>query len=433
MAGKDREREARLAGALRDNLRRRKRQTRARDTGTAATPGEGGPDRTEQGRPALTTQTSRLFSPIALRGLTLANRIIVSPMAMWAAEEGTGSATDWHLAHWAQYVMSNVGLLVIEATGVEPRGRISPQCLGLYSDENERALAERIAKLRQWADVPIAIQLAHSGRKGARQVPWKGREPLSAAEAWTPMGPSAVPVHESEPPPDVLDRAGMDEIRDFFVDATRRADRAGIDLIELHAAHGYLLSSFLSPIVNLREDEYGGSTENRMRFPLEVFEAMRAAWPADKPLGVRISGTDWVEGGWTPEESVLMGKALLERGCDYLCLSSGGNARGVLDPVAGRAIPLGPLYQVPLAEKVRREAGIPTMAVGMITEPEQAEQVLAEGRADMIGIARQFLYEPHWVWRAADTLGVELDYPRRYERCARATRPAAFADRAAAE
>ncbi|MHA1113596.1 MAG: NADH:flavin oxidoreductase/NADH oxidase [Alphaproteobacteria bacterium] len=377
--------------------------------------------------------TTHLFSPVEMRGLTLANRIIVSPMAMWAADEGTGNANDWHLAHWAQWTMSNVGLLVIEATGVEPRGRISPECMGLYCDENERALGERIAKLRSWSDVPIGIQLAHSGRKGSRMVPWKGRDPLPAAEGWTPVGPSAVPVHESEPPPDVLDRAGMDEIRDFFVDATRRADRAGIDLIELHAAHGYLLSSFLSPLVNRRDDDYGGSTENRMRYPLEVFEAMRAAWPDEKPLGVRISGTDWVDGGWTPEESVIMGRALLERGCDYLCLSSAGNARGVLDPVGGRNIPLGPLYQVPLAEKVKREAGIPTMAVGMITEPEQAEAILAEGRADMIAIARQFMYEPHWVWRAADTLGVELDYPRRYERCARATRPAAFVEREAAE
>lgn len=380
--------------------------------------------------------TSALFSPIPLRGLTLDNRVVVSPMCQYSAEEG--SATDWHLMHLGQLAISGPGLLIIEATGVEARGRITHGCLGLYSDANAAALARVLAFCRRHGKAKIGIQLAHAGRKASAHRPWEGRSALTAAEgAWETVAPSPLPgstagsgnsdaTSAGWPVPRMLDRAGMDEIRDAFVLAARRSDRLGIDLIELHMAHGYLMHAFLSPVSNQRNDSYGGSIENRMRFPLEVFDAVRAAWPERKPLGVRISASDWVEGGWDVADSVVFAKAIKARGCDYICASSGGVSEK-------QKLALGPGYQVPFAERIRRESGIATMAVGMILEPEYAESLVSGGKADMAALARGLLYDPRWAWHAAETLGAEAAYPLQYARSRPSKWPEAFRPAKAAE
>ncbi len=354
--------------------------------------------------------SSALFSPISLRSLTLPDRIAVSPMCQYEAEDG--SATDWHLAHLGQLAIGSGGLLVIEATHVSPVGRITPKCLGLYSDANEQALARVIAFCRQYGTSALGIQLAHAGRKASSHPPLQGGGPLKPEEgAWTTLAPSAVPINPSWPVPHALEPADLAAVKAQFVAATERAQRLGFDLAELHAAHGYLLHEFLSPLSNRREDGYGGSLENRMRFPLEVFEAVRAAWPADKPLGVRVSATDWVEGGWTIEDTVVLARALKELGCDFIDASSGG-----VDPQR-QQIPIGPAYQAHLAAQVRREAEIATWAVGMITEPAQAEQIIASGQADMVALARAMMFNPRWAWQAAEELGVEIPYADNYARC----------------
>jgi 2,4-dienoyl-CoA reductase-like NADH-dependent reductase (Old Yellow Enzyme family) len=373
---------------------------------------------------------SKLFTPIAMRGLTLPNRIVISPMCQYSAVDG--SANDWHLAHLTQLALGGAGLVMIEATGVSAQARITLGCLGLYSDANEAALRRVIAAMRAFGNTPIGIQLAHAGRKASAHVPWKGGGSLKPEEgAYVTVAPSAISFTEGWHTPAALDRAGMEQIRDDFVAATRRADRLGIDLTELHAAHGYLLQQFLSPLANRRNDEYGGSLTNRMRFPLEVFQAVRAAWPASKPLGVRINGTDWADGGWTIDDAVAFAHALKERGADYVCVSGGGT-------VATAKIPIGPAYMVPLADKVRRETGIATRAVGMILTPAQAEAVVAEGRADMVALARGFLDDPRWAWHAAEALGARADYPPQYERTrpemwpgAKVVRPASAATQSA--
>ncbi len=357
-----------------------------------------------------------LFSPLSLGSLELANRIVVSPMCQYSAEQG--SATDWHMIHLGQLALSGAGLLIIEATAVERTGRISPRCLGLYTDANEEALARVLSVVRRYSDIPIGIQLAHAGRKASARVPWVGGGPLAADEGpWPAVAPSARPFADGWPAPAMLDRTGMDAVRDAFTQAARRAARLGIDLIELHAAHGYLLSQFLSPLANRRTDDYGGSLANRMRFPLEVFDALRAAWPA-RPLGVRLSATDWVEGGITLDEATAVAAALARRGCDYACLSSGGNS-----PAA--RIPFEPGYQVPFAAHVRAETGLRTMAVGLIVEPLQAEAIVAAGDADAVALARGFLDDPRWVWHAADALGAQLAVAKQYERARPALWPTA--------
>ena len=266
--------------------------------------------------------SSALFSPLELRGLTLNNRIAVSSMCQYAAENG--SAVDWHLMHLGQFSMGAAGLVMTEATAVSAAGRITPKCLGLYSDENEAALKRVIDFCRQYGVTPMGIQLAHAGRKGSAQVPLDGGQPLSANEnPWTTVAPSAIPFGPDWHVPQALSREGLAAVRAEFVAATERAVRIGFDLAELHSAHGYLLHQFLSPLSNQRSDEYGGKLENRMRFPLEVFEAVRAAWPDDKPLGIRISATDWIEGGWTVEESVVFAGELKSLGCDFIDVSSG--------------------------------------------------------------------------------------------------------------
>lgn len=355
--------------------------------------------------------TSRLFDPIALRGLTLANRIVVSPMCQYAAEEG--SATDWHLMHLGQFAISGAGLVIVEATHVEPRGRITHGCLGLYSDENEAALRRVVGFCRRHGAAKLGIQLSHSGRKGSARLPWIGRgEPLTASEgAWPTVGVSGLPYAEQWPAPLALDAAGLTQVLTAHVDAVRRAARLGFDLVEVHIAHGYLLHEFLSPLSNHRTDAYGGSREKRMRFPLELFAAMRAAWPDDRPMGVRHSVTDWVEGGWTPEDASAFAAALKSLGCDYMTASSGG-----LSPA--QRVPIGEGHQVPFA-RLLRASGMPSMAVGMIFDPHHAERVIADGDADFVALARGMLSDPHWAWRAAAALDGEVSHPVQYLRAYR--------------
>ncbi len=369
--------------------------------------------------------SSALFTPFSLRETTLSNRIVVSPMCQYSAQEG--SASDWHLMHLGQFCVSGPGLVMVEATAVEPRGRISYGDLGLYSDDNEAALRRIVTFYREYGHSRLGIQLAHAGRKASDHLPWEPPGPLAPEEgAWTAVGPSPVSYGEGWPPPQALDPGGLEIIKEAFVQATRRAARLGFDLLELHAAHGYLLHEFLSSLSNHRRDSYGGSRENRRRFPLEVFEAMRAVWPAAKPLGVRISATDYAEGGWNIEDAVEFAAELQKRGCDYIDVSGGGL-------VPHQKITLGPGYQVPFAARIRQEVGIATMAVGMINQPRQAEAIIAGGQADLVALARGMLYDPRWAWHAAEALGAELEYPRQYRRAHPARWPQAFPSRRAGE
>jgi NADPH2 dehydrogenase len=353
---------------------------------------------------------SALFQSISLRELHLPNRIMVSPMCQYSATDG--NASDWHLIHLGQLALGGAGLLCVEATAVEAIGRITPSCLGLYSDNNETALRRVLEAVRRHSDVPLAIQLAHAGRKASSHTPWDGGKLIAIQDSgWEPIAPSAVPLSPSEPPPREMNAADLARVREAFVHTTRRAAALGFDAVELHAAHGYLLHEFLSPLANRRSDRYGGSLENRMRFPLEVFSAVREVWPETKPLGIRISASDWIEGGWDLRQAIEFARQLKAAGCDWIDASSGGLA-------PEQKIALGPGYQVPFAEAIRREVGIPTVAVGLITEPRQAEELIAAGRADMVALARAMLYEPHWAWRAAAELGAQVRAPKQYWRAA---------------
>jgi len=352
--------------------------------------------------------TSPLFSTFTLRGLTLPNRIVVSPMCQYSAEDG--SATDWHLMHLGSLALGSPGLLMLEATAVEAIGRITHGCLGLYSDANEAALQRVLDALRRWTPTRLGIQLGHAGRKASSHVPWEtGMLIPPGAGGWRPVAPSAVPQRDGEAPPEELDLAELARIRAAFVASTRRAVRLGFDALELHCAHGYLLHEFLSPVSNRRTDGYGGALENRLRFPLEVFDAVRTEWPADRPLGVRVSATDWVEGGWDPAQTLVLARALHARGCDWIDTSSGG-----VSPQ--QKIPLGPGYQVHLARMIRQETGIATMAVGLITEPRQAEAIVAAGDADLVAVGRGMLWDPRWAWHAAAQLGGTIAAPVQYWR-----------------
>lgn len=352
---------------------------------------------------------SLLFAPLPLRALTLPNRIIIAPMCQYSAVDG--NASDWHILHLGQLALSGAGMLILEATAVLPEGRISAGDIGLYSDENEAALGRVLKIVRSYSTMPIAMQVGHAGRKAASQKPWEGGQqvPPGRPGGWVTMGPSAIPHSAHEVPPLAFDRAGIKGVVEAFAATARRAARLGIDGLEIHAAHGYLLHQFLSPIANRRKDDYGGSLENRMRLPLEIFEAMRAAFPAEKPIWVRVSATDWVEGGWDVEQTIELAKALKARGCDAIHVSSGGVS-------AQQQITLGPGYQVPFAKAIKAATGLPTIAVGLITEPEQAEGILARGEADAIGIARGILYDPHWPWHAAAKLGAQVEAPPQYWR-----------------
>lgn len=349
-----------------------------------------------------------LFSSICLRGIELPNRIMVAPMCQYSAENG--SATAWHMMHLGSLALSGAGMLCIEATAVEPDGRITPGCLGLWSDANEAALAPIMAAIRKYSKIAVSMQLAHAGRKASSHIPWEGGQqiPVSAG-GWLAHAPSAVPYKDGEATPLALDSAGLARVRKAFVAATHRAVRLGMDAIELHGAHGYLLHEFLSPLSNQRTDEYGGSLANRMRFPLEVFDAVRAALPADKPLGVKVSATDWVPGGWDLEQTIELARELQKRGVDWIDVSSAG-----LSPL--QKITLGPGYQVPFAQAIKAATGVNTMAVGLITEPQQAEDILTGGKADMIAMARGMLYDPRWPWHAAAQLGASVDGPPQYWR-----------------
>ncbi len=353
--------------------------------------------------------TPALFQPITLRSLTLRNRIVIAPMCQYSAEDGR--MTDWHAQHLGMLAQSGAGVLTIEASAVVPEGRITYGDVGLWNDATEEAMAGVVASIRRWSDMPVAIQLAHAGRKASTDLPWKGGAQIApgAPNAWQTVAPSALSFAEGENAPVALDEAGLARVRDAFAQAARRAVRIGFDAIQIHAAHGYLLHSFLSPLSNGREDGYGGSPENRMRFPLEVFDAVRAAVPETLPVTVRVSGTDWVEGGWDAEQTAAFAKMLEARGCDAVHVSSGG-----LDP--RQAIPVGPNYQVPLARRVRQAVSIPVIAVGLITEPEQAEAIVATGDADMIALARTILYDPRWPWHAAATLGAQVKASPQYLR-----------------
>ena len=352
---------------------------------------------------------SALFTPFEMRGLKLPNRIVVSPMCQYSSEQG--SANDWHLMHLGQFAMGAAGLVFTEATHVSGVGRISHRCLGLYSDDNETSLKRVIDFCRRFGVAKVGIQLAHAGRKGSVQPPAQGGKPLGPGESsWQTVAPSALPFGPGWHTPSALTRDGLAQVKREFVDATRRAARIGFDVAELHFAHGYLLHEFLSPISNQRADEYGGSLGNRIKFPLEVFEAVRAVWPAERPLGVRVSASDWVEGGWTPEETVLLARELKGLACDFVDASS-----GQLDP--RQQIPFAPGYNVPFAEQIKKEVGLPTMSVGMITRPRQAEEIIAAGRADLVAMARAMMDDPRWAWHAARELGAEAPYAPNYARC----------------
>jgi 2,4-dienoyl-CoA reductase-like NADH-dependent reductase (Old Yellow Enzyme family) len=361
---------------------------------------------------------STLFSPIELRGLKLPNRIMVSPMCQYSAVDG--SANDWHFTHINNLSLSGAAMFCIEATHVEAIGRITPGCLGLYSDANEAALKPILASVRKHSRAAVAMQLAHAGRKGSSYRPWEGGQQIPLEKGgWQAVAPSAVAHKEGEAAPAALDAAGLGRIRDAFVMAAKRAERLGIDALELHGAHGYLMHQFLSPISNKRTDQYGGSLENRMRFPLELYEAVRAAFPYRKPVGIRVSATDWVEGGWDVTQTVEFAKQLKKRGVDWVDISSGG-----VSP--RQKIPLGPGYQVPLSQAVKQGAGVTTMAVGLITEAEQAEDIVASSKADMVALARGMLYDPRWGWHAAAELGGEVAAPPQYWRSQPSNQKALF-------
>lgn len=353
--------------------------------------------------------TSQLFSPFDLGPIRLPNRIVVAPMCQYSADDG--SPTDWHIAHWMQMGYSGAGLMVVEATGVERHGRITYGCTGLYSDSNEDAMKRCLDAARRHAGpAKFGIQLGHAGRKASSQRPWEGGKSLGAGQdPWITSAPSAIPFDDGWHTPVAMDEAAMARVRDAFVQAAERAVRIGFDSIELHMAHGYLLHSFLTPLANQRTDGYGGSRENRMRYPLSVARAVRAAVPKTVALGARLSTTDWHEQGWTIEDSVVFTKELKKIGLDFLCASSGGASLKVKVPVA-------PGYQVPMAQRIRAETGIATRAVGMIADPEQAELIIRQGQADLVALARAMLDNPRWGWHAADKLGAKIPYPVQYER-----------------
>ena len=361
---------------------------------------------------------SALFSPIKLRGLELPNRIMVAPMCQYSSVNG--EANDWHFTHINTLALSGAAIFCIEATGVEAIGRITPGCLGLYNDATEAALKPIVASVRKHSKTAVIMQLAHAGRKASSHTPWDGGQLIPVSEGgWRPEGPSAVPHKEGEAPPLALDATGLKRVRDAFVATAKRAERLGLDGLELHCAHGYLLHQFLSPISNRRTDQYGGALENRMRYPLEVFEAVRAAFPSEKPVGVKVSATDWVEGGWDLAQTVELARQLKKRGVDWVDASSGG-----VSPQ--QKIPLGPGYQVPFAQAIKEATGVTTMAVGLITEAKQAEDIVASGKADMVALARAMLYDPRWGWHAAAELGGQVEAPPQYWRSQPSTQKALF-------
>ncbi|MBB5510178.1 NADH:flavin oxidoreductase/NADH oxidase [Paraburkholderia atlantica] len=350
-----------------------------------------------------------LFTPIRVGNLKLANRIVIAPMAQYSAEDGR--MNDWHLIHLGQLALSGAAALTIEGTAVTPDGRTSYGDVGLYSDDCEASMARVLQGVRRWSDTPIGIQLNHAGRKGSRQKLWDGgaQIPYDHAWGWHTYGPSPVAFAAGETPPAALDRDGLAAIRDAFSAAAQRASRLRLNFIQVLGGHGYLLHQFLSPLSNHRDDEYGGSLENRMRFPLEVFEAVREAFSHDRPVTMRVSATDWVDGGWSLQDAIAFVHALEARGCAAINVSSGGS-----NPAA--QIPIGPGYQVPFARAVKQATTLPVVAVGLITDFEQAESILSTGDADLIALARTVLFNPRWPWHAAAHFGTQVRAPNQYLR-----------------
>ncbi len=361
--------------------------------------------------PHVAIALSQLFSPVTLGPLTLSNRIVIAPMCQYSAEDGR--ASDWHAQHLGSLAQSGAGLLILEATAVEPRGRISYADLGLWDDGTEAALAQVLASVRRWSPMPLGIQLGHAGRKASTARPWDGGRQLPADDArgWPTVAPSPLPFHANDPAPQALDEAGIAEVVAAFAASAVRAERLGFELIEIHAAHGYLLHQFLSPLSNRRTDGYGGSLPNRLRLLVEVFDAVREAVSDTVSVGVRISATDWVEGGWDVVQSEALAQVLDARGCNFLHVSSGG-----LDE--RQKISVGPGYQVPFAAAIKaKKLRMPVIAVGLITEPEQAESILRHNQADAIALARGILYDPRWPWHAAAALGDSVVPAPQYLRC----------------
>lgn len=352
---------------------------------------------------------SQLFSPLKLGELTLDNRIIIAPMCQYSANQG--AASDWHTIHLGQLSLSGAGLLILEATAVSPEGRISYADLGLWDNETQQALGKSLKALRQYSPMPIGVQLAHAGRKASTEKPWDGGGAIAPSEdnGWQTLAPSAIAYDDNTYQPKAMTKADITQLINDFVSAAKRADELGLDLIELHGAHGYLLHQFLSPLSNKRDDEYGGSLQNRMRLVIEVFKALRAEFASHKPVGIRISATDWVEGGWDLEQSIELAKALDELGCDFIHVSTAG-----LSP--DQQIPVKPNFQVPFATAIKEAVNMPVIAVGLITEAQQAEDIISEQQADGVALARGILYNPHWPWHAAAQLGATVNAPKQYLR-----------------
>lgn len=364
--------------------------------------------------------TPALFTPVRFGPLTLPNRIMVSPMCQYSAVDGL--PVDWHLIHLGSLAISGAGLLCVEATAVRPEGRITPGCLGLYSDGHEAGLQRVVQAVRSVSSIPLALQLSHAGRKASSRAPWEGGVLIPPARGgWEPLAPSALPQRPDEPPPRAMTARDIEDVVESFAEAARRARELGFDAIELHMAHGYLLHQFMSPLANARDDAYGGTLDNRLRLPLQVFDAVAAAAGSGIAVGVRLSATDWVEGGWDVAQTIEIGKRLQARGCAFLDISSGGVSYQ-------QKIPLGPGYQVHLAAQVKREVDIPVVTVGLITDPAQAEQIVAQGQADVVALARGFLHDPRWPWRAAAELGGTVAVPKQLLRALPAGHVPIFGD-----
>ena len=347
-----------------------------------------------------------IFTPYSLRGMSLINRVVLSPMCMYSADDGT--VNDFHVVHLGSRAMGGAGLVFSEMTDVSPEGRISYGCAGMYKPEHVPAWRRVVDFVHGYTEGKIGVQLGHAGRKAATKVAWEGGTPLDEKDTWQILAPSAIPFGEGSQTPKEMNRADMDKVRDDFARAARMADEAGFDIIELHFAHGYLLSTFISPISNTRTDEYGGSLENRMRFPLEVFRAVRANWPDDKPISARISAFDWIEGGTTGDDAVEIGRMSKEAGLDILTVSTGNVVAGARPDTAG-------LFQTPFSDRVRNEAGIPTMTVGNISGPEEINAIIVEGKADLCVLAKGHLYDPYFARHAARALGADGPaWPKQY-------------------
>lgn len=354
---------------------------------------------------------AKLFTPLKLGNLELSNRIVIAPMCMYSAEHG--KMTDWHIQHLGSMTQSGAGMLFIEATAVEPQGRISYGDVGLWDDLTEQAMGRVLESVRRYSDMPIGIQLGHAGRKASCEIPWVGQGQIAPDEelGWQTMSASNLPYTSSDNPPYAMTLDDITAVKSSFVSAAQRAADLELDAIEIHAAHGYLLHQFLSPLANVREDQYGGALENRMRLVSEIFTAVREVFPAEKPVGVRISATDWVEGGWDVESSIELAKLLDSQGCDFIHVSSAGLSEN-------QQIEVAPGYQVPFAEQIKAHVSMPVIAVGLITQAQQAEHILQAEQADGIALARGMLFDPRWPWHAAQELGEHAHSAPQYLRSA---------------